>query len=367
MRSKHRGGVHLSPARRNPCLLVAILAVAAGGVWALWPLLRGTGAHARPEGTVRLRYRLNLQGEGPAADRDTRPVPGLVQRAWEAVEPRLRAEGIVGVEMSPAEGAAFDLYLPPGADLARARRVVAGLPITSTADRCAFRIEVRPEYPPFPPSRFHGTRTREQVWLGALGSGPEGASFDATPAGFEAFKAREIARWLAARDRGVPYEPLDARYQLVPRARGDGEAPASGPDDFAVLEVPTSAEERFDGETIEDAKPRSGAAGPFVLLWVRARDRARFHAWTGRNVGLPLAIVIGGVLHGAPVLSSALSDSVLITPAHSVPSRVNAIEAAEAEQREKQAQEQLVSMLRWGAPGTLPAALREDPSGPDAR
>ena len=357
----------MSPTRRGPYRIVAVLAVAAGGVGALWPLLHGTGARARPEGTVRLRYRLVLEGEAAGAARDPRPQHELVQRSWEAVEPRLRAEGIAGVEMSPAEGVAFDLYLPPGADAARARRVVTTIPVTPTAARSAFRIEVRPEYPPFLPSPLHGTRTREKTWLGALGSGPDGASFDATPAGFEAFKAQESARWITARDRGVPYEPLDARYQLVPRARGDGDAPASHPDDFAVLEVPTSAAERFDGDTIQDAKPRSGAAGPFVLLSVRARDRARFHAWTERNVGLPLAIVIGGVLHGAPVLNSALSDSVLITPAHSVPSQVNAIEAAEAEQREKQEQERLVSMLRWGAPGTLPAPLREESSEPGAR
>ena len=180
----------------------------------------------------------------------------------------------------------------------------------------AFRIEVLPEY-----REFHGgqgeKRVREKVWMGATGTDAEGkpASFADTRDGFDAFKEMELSRFLAAAKAARAYAPFDARYRVVPREWSFALAQTErAVDRFVVLEEPKNRDDRFGGEILENVRPGPDKNGrPGIFYRVRTAYGDAFATWTGANVGLPIGIVLDGMLQSAPILNSPLHDAVVIT------------------------------------------------------
>ncbi|MDJ0974206.1 MAG: hypothetical protein QNJ98_07085, partial [Planctomycetota bacterium] len=99
--------------------------------------------------------------------------------------------------------------------------------------------------------------------------------------------------------------------------------------DYEVVEVPAQ-DERFDGAML--SMPRVGrdphVGAPVVLFEIKPDHVERFKAWTTKNIGLPMAIIVNGEFTGegrAPTIQAPLSDSVQIT--------LGAMKFAEAERR----------------------------------
>ena len=98
------------------------------------------------------------------------------------------------------------------------------------------------------------------------------------------------------------------------RFRGDTAAPASRPDDFAVLEQPADEAQRLSGSILADVRPgRSENNDPAVTFDVKLEYQNVFNAWTGANVGLPMAIVLNGQYDSAPIIQSPLRDTVIVS------------------------------------------------------
>ena len=137
------------------------------------------------------------------------------------------------------------------------------------------------------------------------------APWPGTAEAFETFKEAEVARWSQAQAAGQPYAPSRPDLLVLPRAGKE----AAGVHDFAVLEWPQDPAHRFDGRMLEHAltsrDPNTGK--PVVLYDVREPYREAFEAWTGANLGLPMAIVLDWEVRSAPTIQSALRDKVQIT------------------------------------------------------
>lgn len=204
--------------------------------------------------------------------------------------------------------------------------------LVSAVGELAFRIEVLPvaRYPRWNKERMPPRLEQESTypWRG-------------TAEEFAAFKDQEVRRFRDARDKGTVYTPSDPRYFVVPRFGAE----AGDERDFALLEEPLDPRDRFDGTIL--AHPRSGrqptTGRPVVLYDVKAENQDAFERWTGANVGLPMAIVLDGVCRTAPIVNSALRDSVQIT-----------LGTGSASDLEKQAEE-LTAVLQTGS---LPVRLR---------
>jgi hypothetical protein len=222
---------------------------------------------------------------------------------------RLRREGLGVATIARRGTTGFDVIFPLDAPLPSPERVQAAL-----AD-AELRIEVRATYEELVLDGGR-RRTRERVWLGARGVGPDGKPIEFAPdeAGFDAFKAAELARWSRARERAERYVPLDRRYRLVPRESSRPGGEPNSVAEFAVLEEPQRDEHRFGGAVLTNVRVEPDANGiPGVHYDVKTDFRKDFGDWTEANVGLPMAIVVGGRVHSAPRINDRLVDSVVIS------------------------------------------------------
>jgi len=130
-----------------------------------------------------------------------------------------------------------------------------------------------------------------------------------TAEAFAAFKKSESERWARAKAEGKAYAPSNPAYRLVLEHDKDGSAPGQ----FHVLEVPAGGE-RFDGGMLVHALvSQDPSGGPVVVFEIREAWQDRFEAWTTRNLRLPVAIVLDGTFHTAPVIRAPLSRNVQIT------------------------------------------------------
>lgn len=145
----------------------------------------------------------------------------------------------------------------------------------------------------------HSRRTRPPIWSGS-------------PAEFRAYKLAEIVRWRAAlaASPNAAYEPGNPKFRVVrKRGRTGGE-----PYDFRVVEIPEDPAHIIDGTHLENPRVSVGSEGrPILVVSVKADAQAGLRAFTERNIGLPMTIVVNGECIMAPMIQDALSDSIQIT------------------------------------------------------
>jgi hypothetical protein len=253
---------------------------------------------------------------------------------------RLRARHLDVAEVSAPAPGRLRVVAHGGAD------AVAAIEEAAEDRRLALRIEVLPteelrrRLGDDPPGRSPRLESGHAPWQGV------GDTFPPTEEGFEAFNRHEVARWQAAREAGAPFVPSDPRYALVPeRAVADPAVEA-----FHLLEVPAQ-HETFDARMVED--PAVGQDDndhmPVVLYSIRKEWQGAFGAWTERNLGMPMAIVVDDVWLSAPRINARLLSNVQTT-----------LGLGSRAELEKEAR-QLVSALQ-SAP--WPAPLRRVPPPP---
>jgi hypothetical protein len=168
---------------------------------------------------------------------------------------------------------------------------------------------------------------------------------------FDAFVAKEAARWEQAEAEMRPYEPSRPGLTLARGAKiGSEEMP-----EWVVLEVPQGADD-FTARDIASASViRDLRGAPAVGFEVQAERRAAFKSFTERSVGLPLAIVVDGRVLTAPVVGSPLDQRVEIT-------------LGRAEWKDMQAQaERLSAILGEARAGRLDLVAVLEPAGPARR
>lgn len=340
--------------------LIALVVGAA--VWAFWtsrspekPFGMALGQDLR--GGTTLRFQLDLEGarrrgEVKAGESDT----DLVSSTLKLLEKRINKYGLAEVNLTSLGENRFEISVPAEVDAEAIQKVVEAIGVLQ------FRIEVQPEY-----GNFEGengeTRTRNQVWMGAQGPGGDADKFEATAEGFRTFKEREATRWKAARDSGSAYEPLDRRYRLVPRYRGANAAPPSTVADFVVLEEPTSKSDDLTGDILSNIRAGSDRYGqPGVHFDVKVDYHRVFREWTGKNVGLPMAIVLNGQYDSAPIINSPLEDSVVISLGGRGGGGVTG--SAEAYRETVERQQNLIATLQSGSLKVTPRFEAKSRVGP---
>ena len=275
------------------------------------------------KGGTTLRFSLDLDRARAtgriAPDRDPQEV---VTETIAVIQDRIDKYGLSETQILPLGEDKFQISLPVGAK-GQAEGIIRV--VTQLGD-LKFRIEVLPDEAYL--DHAQGSRNREK--LKRLGVWPQ-----KTRETFEAFKAKEIERWKKAREAGLPYKPSEPdRFELV-KVRG---TPGTSPGDFRVLEVPSQETEDFDGGILVNPVVSQDERGmPTVVFDVRNEFQNVFGEWTGKNIMLPMAIVLNDEFHSAPWINDRLSTNVQISLGQS--SRVEA---------EKEAK-QLTTVLQTGA------------------
>ncbi len=265
---------------------------------------RGGGAYAfDAAGRAGSTLAFSIEPPGSAAGRARVDLPGLPTApsgttCVAAVRGRLADLDVGATLREGLDEDAFLVDLPasPGAD-ALARTLDA---VTGGVD-LRFLIEVLPKThyrPAFDGSTPPRLEAEPYPW-------PD------TENAFLRYKEDEVSRWRKAAETGLPYVPSREGFLVLPRHGTE----AASVNDFLVFEWPAEAEHRFDGRTLRNAiQSRDPATGKPVVLYDIAEDRRNaFEAWTGANVGLPMAIVLDWEVRSAPVIHSPLRDNVQIT------------------------------------------------------
>ena len=338
-------------------VLIAIVVGCAMWAWAAhrtdarpWGMALGQDLR----GGTTLRFSLDLE-----AARRVNKIPveqsdaSVVADTLKVIETRVNRFGLAELNLAQIGDDKFEISIPAEVDADSIKKVVQAL------GELEFRIEVLPAYDAFRGDRGE-RRERDQVWTGATGPAVEGETaetFEPNAAGFEKFKGREIERWKQARERGEAYVPLDARYRVVPREASGRTAST----DFAVVEEPSAAEQRMSGQILTNIRagadshgnPRGG-----VHFDVKGEYQNVFHAWTGANVGLPMAILLNGEFHSAPIINSPLKDSVIVSLGGG-----SFMASPEQDQRLADEQKQLVAVLQSGALKVQPVVESENTVG----
>ncbi|MBL9085559.1 MAG: protein translocase subunit SecD [Planctomycetia bacterium] len=263
-------------------------------------------------GGTTLRFHLDIEGARKAKTLGAGESDAtVVDATLRLLEGRINKYGLAEVNLTSLGENRFEISVPAEVDAEGIQKVVEAL------GDLEFRIEVLPSYGEFQ-SDDGEVRKRTRVWVGAQGpakaDGSERETFDDSFDGFTKFKAREVERFKEFREKGEKYAPLDPRYYVVPRFRGENAAPPSRPDDFAVLEQPAIEEQRMSGQILADVRPGQDRRGsPGVTFDVKLEFQNVFNTWTGENVGLPMAIVLNGQYDSAPIIQSPLRDTVVVS------------------------------------------------------
>ena len=260
--------------------------------WALYA--NGVKLGQDLKGGTTLRFALDVEGARKAGRLpEGRDPEELVTETIAVIQNRVDKYGLAETNITPLGENKFQISLPTGA----AGQADGIVNIVTQLGDLKFRIVARPaedyenrERPP----------ARTDVWA------------QRTRASFDAFKKKELEFWLAAKRAGEPYKPSLERYRLV-KIRGKA---GTDVEDFHILEEPTDPiEKKIGGEIItnpavgEDYETRK----PNVVYSVKNEWQRKFGEWTGAAVGLDMAIVLNDEVYTAPVINSALTDSVQIT------------------------------------------------------
>ncbi|MDJ0976358.1 MAG: hypothetical protein QNJ98_17990, partial [Planctomycetota bacterium] len=218
----------------------------------------------------------------------------VLQETIATVGERLALAGAAGATVEAAGEGRFRVDLPE----ALRERQEELRELLTTLGTLEFRIQALPE------KNTHEDQKRASAWNGSA-------------EGFAKWKQAEFDRLKQLEAAGKAYAPVEgtdtAGCYLVRRQGRDG----AKPDDYEVVEVPAK-EEHFDGTILNMAHvSRDPHAGmPVVLFEIKPDHVERFRAWTAKNVGLPMAIIVNGEFTGdgrAPTIQAPLSDSVQIT------------------------------------------------------
>ncbi|MBL9088427.1 MAG: hypothetical protein JNM10_14905 [Planctomycetia bacterium] len=332
--------------RRTASLWMLLAALAAAAVIAV--VVAGDARRERervaPVWPARLRYVRVL--EPYIAARGVRGSDlARFERARDVIGIRLAELGVTGASVSVVpETPAIEIGLRDPRDVERVRAAVAGLSTSEPMGSLDFRVEVLPSSPP-----RDGGRAREIPWAGASAAG--GVAFPATADGFEAFKVHEVGRFAAARESGERYVPSDPRYVLAGRWRGEAAEPPTSPEHFAVLELPAEGAELLSGAALSDVRPARDAAGvEAVVFEIKPEYRGGFRAFSTRNLGLPIAVVVNGMVERTVVWSTPVERDVLVSMA----------DGPDDGRTPAQRQRRWVASMGGRIPGTLPLRLRED-------
>lgn len=332
--------------RRTASLWMLLAALAAAAVIAVVVTddARREGERVAPAWPVRLRYVKVLApnfGQREVGGPDLAPF----ERARDVIGIRLAELGVTGASVSVVpDTPAIEIGLKDPSDVERVRAAVAGIPTLEPAGELEFRVDARPSYPP-----RDGGRAREITWTGA--DAADGASFAATADGFEAFKTHEFARFVSARERGDRYAPSDPRYFIAARWRGDAAPPPTSPDHFAVLEQPADERERLSGRIVADVRPARDAAGvEAVVFEIKREYQSTLRAFSTRNVGLPIALLVNGLVERTVVWEQPVERDF----------RVSMADGPDDAMTPAQRQFGWVASITGRIPGALPLRLRED-------
>ncbi|MFM8980051.1 MAG: protein translocase subunit SecD [Planctomycetia bacterium] len=269
-------------------LVVTVLAV-------LFYEQRGLKLAQDLRGGTSLRFWMDIpkaRAEGRVAGQDDAQV---VADTLRVIDQRINASGLAEIELIELGENRFEINLPSGND-GDIDQIVS---LVTTLGDLQFRIEVLPDAlyrQDSDSSAFK--RQRFGVWTGSQEE-------------FTVFKEAEVKSWQAAQSAGTAYVPSRAPYRVVPR---QGATPSMGSFAFAVVEDPASADERFDGAILENpAVSKDNEGRPVTVFDVKNKFRGSFQAWTGRNVQLPMSIILNGEHVMAPVINQPLSDHVQVT------------------------------------------------------
>lgn len=269
-------------------LVVSVLAV-------LFYEQRGLKLAQDLRGGTSLRFWMDIpkaRAEGRVAGQDDATV---VADTLRVIDQRINASGLAEIELIELGENRFEINLPSGND-GDIEQIVS---LVTTLGDLQFRIEVLPDAlyrQDSDSSAFK--RQRFGVWTGSQEE-------------FTAFKEAEVKAWQAAQAAGTAYVPSRPPYRVVPR---QGATPTMGAFAFAVVEDPASPDERFDGAILENpAVSKDNEGRPVTVFDVKNKFRGSFQAWTGRNVQLPMSIILNGEHVMAPVINQPLSDHVQVT------------------------------------------------------
>jgi SecD/SecF fusion protein len=247
------------------------------------------------KGGTSLRFWMDLpraRAEGRIAEGDDTKV---VADTLAIIDKRINASGLAEIELIELGENRFEINLPSGSD-ADIEQIIS---LVTTLGDLQFRIEVLPD------SRYSSDtgdsaykRQRSRIW-------------DGTDDAFDTYKAAEVKAWQEAHTGGTAYVPSRKGMRVVPHKGVPIEA---GVHAFHVIEDPESIAERFDGSILENPGVDKGERGePVTTFEVKSKYQGAFAAWTGKNVRLPMAIILNGEYMMAPNINSPLSDRVQVT------------------------------------------------------
>jgi SecD/SecF fusion protein len=270
---------------------ILIVITAALLVWAFFH--KGIKLGQDLKGGTTLRFSLDIDGAKRAgriaADAD--PVE-VVSKTLTVIRDRIDKYGLAEINLTQYGENKFLISLPAGA----ASQAEGIIDVVAQLGDLKFRIEVLPD----DQYRRDPAPTRTGVW-----PNPD-------PASFKEYKEKEVAVWRKARARGEKYVPTtDERFSIVKEQGKDG----SDLSHFHVMEETGFPEDiKFDGGIVENPKVGVGERNdPVVLYQVRNEFQNVFGQWTGKNVGLPMAIILNDEYKSAPVINSMLTTNVQIT------------------------------------------------------
>ena len=217
----------------------------------------------------------------------------VLAEAAEALKARLAKHGLERYRVAVVDGPRIRIVLSKQEGNGR----VFVEQMLANRGHVQFRIEVKPT------DRIPNSGTDHPL--------PARQPWEDTDAAFDTYKAAEVARWHAAQDAGTPYVPSRARLHVLPKKDHQG---SKDPDDWCVLEVPGEGE-GLDARHLRDPVmlPSPNTGLPTVLYEVATEHQKRFRAWTTANVGLPMALVVDGVVTSSPIINEPLSHNVQIT------------------------------------------------------
>ena len=288
------------------------------------------------KGGTTLRFSLDLDRAIDAGRIDPARKAETVTDTIAVIQDRIDKYGLAETQILPLGEDKFQISLPVGS----AGQAEGITRVVTQLGDLKFRIQVLPDQD----YQNHAQNDGRLDDLKRLGVWEKRDS-----ASFNEFKKKEIEIWRKARADGLPYKPTRPdRYELVKRKGSDGTADY----DFAILEVPSAETEDFDGGILVDpVVGRNEADFPVVNFRVRNEFQNVFGQWTGKNVLLPMAIVLNDEFISAPWINQKLETNVQIT-----------LGASSRQEAEKEAKE-LTTVLQTGALKVQPTLEAENRMG----
>lgn len=218
----------------------------------------------------------------------------VMKHTIDVIRDRVNRSGLQEIEILDLGENKFEINMPASSEGDTEGIVKL---VTALGD-LQFRIEVLPEadYPgPEATTKEGLKRTRVNVW-------PDSQE------AFHAFKAQEVQRWKDAEAQGAAYVPSRPPFRLVPVTAA--ERGRRHPDGFALVEDPADPKERFDGGILSNVSIGRGERNePVTHFDVKLEYQGVFETWTGRNLLLPMAIVLNGTYMTGPTIQAPLGGN----------------------------------------------------------